>query len=125
MAGFWEIWDVPSRNMLADARAEHEALAIVREIVGEGATYSDLLLLFDDRGLDVESLPPPITDNALARRAAIADRNPIGQTSALGHQEFEEGYRLFYRIVKSNPPDLYDMQSARVRGNPQPPDPER
>jgi hypothetical protein len=125
MAGFWEIWDVPSRNMLADARSEQEALAIVREIVGEGAAYSDLTLLFDDPDLDVEALPPPVTGDELARRAVSSGAHPIPQTLLSERHLAEEGYRLFYRIVKTNPPDLFDMQSARVRGNPEPPDPER
>jgi hypothetical protein len=59
MAGFWEIWHVPSRNMLADAKSEQDALTTVREIVGEGATYSDLLLLFDDPDVDVGSYRCP------------------------------------------------------------------
>jgi hypothetical protein len=40
MAGYWEIWDVRSRNVLAGAKAEHAALALVRDIVGEGSTYA-------------------------------------------------------------------------------------
>ena len=77
MAGFWEIWDLPSRNVLADAESEVEALAIVRELVGEGSTYSDLMLLFDDPDVDVEDLPSPVTGDELARRTeAAANRSP-------------------------------------------------
>ena len=77
MAGFWEIWDLPSRNVLADAESEHEALAIVREIVDEGSTYSDLMLLFDDPDVDVEKLPSPVTGDELAQRAEAAGSNTI------------------------------------------------
>ena len=125
MAGLWEIWHLPSRNVLADAESEREALAVTRDIVDEGSTYSDLLLLFDDPNVDVENLPLPVTGDELARRAGAVGRNPSRPTPALEHYVAEEGYRLFYRIVKSNPPKRVDMQSARVRGHDEPPDPER
>ena len=84
MAGYWEIWDVRSRNVLAGAKAEQEALAIVRDIVGEGSTYSDLLLMFDDPDLDIESLPTPTTGVELERRAVSPARDRLGLTPASG-----------------------------------------
>lgn len=81
MAGNWEIWDLQSRNALADAETEHEALAIVRDIVGEGSAYSDLLLLFDDPDLEVEELPPPVTGDELARRAEAAGADTVRRTA--------------------------------------------
>jgi hypothetical protein len=115
MAGFWEIWDVPSRNVLADARSEQEALTIVREIVGEGSTYSDLLLLFDDPEVGVGALPTPVTGDDLARRAA-AGGDPTARRPELGRHVADEGYRLFYRIVKTDPPTLVDFRSGRAKG---------
>jgi hypothetical protein len=32
----------------------------------------------------------------------------------------DDGYRLFYRIVLTNPPTLYDFQSAKERGGAEP-----
>lgn len=81
MAGYWEIWHLPSRNVLADAESEHEALAIVRDIVGEGSKYSDLMLLFDDPGLDVEDLPTPVSGEELAQRAEAAGDDPVRRTA--------------------------------------------
>ena len=37
----------------------------------------------------------------------------------------EQGYRLFYRITKSNPPSVGDFQSAKSRGAPMPQDANR
>jgi hypothetical protein len=37
----------------------------------------------------------------------------------------EQGYRLFYRIAKSNPPSVVDLQSAKARGAPMPQDSDR
>jgi hypothetical protein len=81
MASCWEIWDLQSRNMLADAETEHEALSIVRDIVGEGSKYSDLMLLFDDPDVDVNELPAPVTGDDLARRAGAAGDDPVRRTA--------------------------------------------
>jgi hypothetical protein len=81
MAGYWEIWEHQSRNMLAAEATEHEALAVVRDIVSEGSKYSDLSLLFDDPELDVEDLPPPVTGEELARRAEAARSSPVRRTA--------------------------------------------
>ena len=81
MAGYWEIWHLPSNNVLADAEHEHEALSIVRDIVGEGAKYSDLMLLFDDPDLDVEALPTPVSGEELAQRAEAAVDRPVRRTA--------------------------------------------
>jgi hypothetical protein len=37
----------------------------------------------------------------------------------------DQGYRLFYRIAMTNPTTLYDYQSAKERGRPEPRSPER
>jgi hypothetical protein len=81
MAGYWEIWHLPSRNALADAETEDEALSIVRDFVAEGSTYSDLMLLFDDPALEVEDLPSPISGDELARRAEAAGADPVRRTA--------------------------------------------
>ncbi|HZO26574.1 MAG TPA: hypothetical protein VFH48_11370 [Chloroflexota bacterium] len=123
MAGFWEIWDLPSRNVLADAESEVEALAIVREFVGEGATYSDLLLLFDDPDVDVEKLPSPVTGEELAQRAASSGSTTNHPLVVPERDEAEQGFRLFYRIVKTDPPTLVDFRSGKAKGTPEPDSP--
>ena len=37
----------------------------------------------------------------------------------------QEGYRLFYRIVRDNPVTLWDLTSGKGRGTPEPQNPER
>jgi len=81
MAGYWETWDLQSRNVLADAETEREALATVREMVSESSKYSDLLLMFDDPDLDVEDLPVPVTGDELARRAADDGADPVRRSA--------------------------------------------
>jgi hypothetical protein len=81
MAGYWEIWHNPSRNALASEDTEAEALKVVRDIVSEGASYTDLTMLFDDPDLDVEDLPSPVTGEDLARRAGAAGSSPIRRTA--------------------------------------------
>ena len=81
MAGYWEIWDLQSRNMLATEETERAALAVVREIVGEGSAYSDLMLLFDDPDIDVDDLPPGVIGDELARRAEAAGADPVRRTA--------------------------------------------
>ena len=81
MSGCWEIWDLRSRNVLAAEETETEALATVRDIVGEGSKYSDLMLLFDDPDLDVDDLPTPVTGDELARRAEDTGADPVRRTA--------------------------------------------
>jgi hypothetical protein len=121
----WELWDTESGNLVGHRDSEADALSLVRELAQLGWPVSLLTLLAEDKSKPVHQLPPAMTGDELERRAAIAPVNPNHQTLASGRHVFEEGYRFFYRIVKSNPPDLFDMQSAQVRGYAEPPDPER
>jgi hypothetical protein len=81
MAVDWMIWHLPSNNALADAETEHEALAIARDIVGEGSAYADLLLIFDDPALADEDLPPGVTGDELARRVEAVLADPVRRTA--------------------------------------------
>ena len=81
MAGYWELWHVPSRNALLDFETESEALAFVRDLVGEGAKPADFALLFDDPALDVEDLPPAIEGQELARRAGLSGPDQVRRTA--------------------------------------------
>lgn len=123
MAGYWEIWELQSRNMLGTEKSE-QALAVVRDIVGEGSTYSDLMLLFDDADLELEDLPTPVTGDELARRAGVTGQGRLHRTAAPGRNMADEGYRLFYRIVRTYPPSLVDFTSNAALGKRVPTEPE-
>ena len=96
----------------------------MREIVGEGSRYSDLLLIFDDPDVDIEGIPTPVTGAELERRARLTERNRPGRTPASERNIVDQGYRLFYRIVRTNPPDLVDFTSNAALGKRVPTDPE-
>jgi len=80
MAGYWLIWHIPSNNALADAETEGEALATARQIVSEGSTFDDLLLMYDDPALADDELPAGIHGEELARRAHAA-ADPVRRTA--------------------------------------------
>ena len=81
MAGYWELWHVPSRNLLEDFELESEALDLVRELVGQGVKPDDLSLGYDDPSLDVEELAPGITGDELARRAGLTGPDQTRRTA--------------------------------------------
>jgi hypothetical protein len=84
----------------------------------------DLLLLFDDPRLAVENLPTSMTGEERARRAGLRGHDPLHLTRAPGRTVTDEGYRLFYRIVRTNPPRLIDFTSNAALGKQVPTDPE-
>ena len=77
----WEVWDLVSRNLLADFETESEALAFVRDMLGQGCKATELVLILDDPALADEELPPGVTGEELARRAGIADASPTRRTA--------------------------------------------
>ena len=81
MAGHWELWHVPSRNLLDDFETESEALDLVRELVGQGAKPDERSLGYDDPGLDVEQLPPAVTGAELAKRAGLSGSDQARRTA--------------------------------------------
>jgi hypothetical protein len=83
MAGYWELWDLETRNALTDFETEEEGLAFVRELLGLGWKAADLSFFYDDSDVDVELLKPAISGEELARRAAEAvGTDPIGRATA-------------------------------------------
>ena len=81
MAGYWELWHVPSRNLLEDFETESEALDLVRELVSQGAKPFDLSLGYDDPARDCEDLPPAVTGDELARRAGLTGPDQTRRTA--------------------------------------------
>jgi hypothetical protein len=76
----WEIWDAISGNIISDFETESEALAYVRALIEQGWKADELLLIFDDPALADEDLPPAISGDELARRAA-ATATPVHRTA--------------------------------------------
>jgi hypothetical protein len=81
MAGYWELWDLVSRNALADFETESEGLAFVRELLSLGWKSSDLTFFYDDPAVDVDDLPKAISGDELARRAEAAGDDPVRRTA--------------------------------------------
>ncbi len=81
MSGYWELWDVDSGNLVADFDTESEGLTLVRELLGKGWKPSDLSLAFEDPDIDVDELPPGLTGEELARRAADDGADTVRRTA--------------------------------------------
>lgn len=65
----WELWAIPSGNLIAATETEAEALRIVRDLLATDWHPNELSLIFEDHSQQVEALPPALTGDALARRA--------------------------------------------------------
>lgn len=77
----WEVWAVPTSNLIAAEDTEAEALAVVRTLLTEGWTPAELVLIFDDPALADEDLPPGVSGDELARRAEAAGNPPTRRTA--------------------------------------------
>jgi hypothetical protein len=124
MTAIWAIWDLVSANALADFESESEALSFVRELIGKDWKADELVLIYDDPMVADEDLPLGVTGEDLARRATASFNDPDHRIRAIGRDVTEEGYRLFYRIVQTNPPTLIDFTSNLALGRKVPDDPE-
>ena len=78
---YWEVWSIPTSNMIAAEATEAEALAVVRELLAADWTPDELVLIFDDPALADEDLPPGISGDELARRAEAAGTDPARRTA--------------------------------------------
>ena len=72
----WEVWAIPTSNLIAAEETEAEALAVVRALLSEGWKPAELVLILDDPALADEDLPPGITGDDLCRRAEAASQHP-------------------------------------------------
>jgi hypothetical protein len=77
----WEVWAVPTANMIAAKASESEALAVVRHLLATDWTPGELVLIVDDPALADEDLPPGVSGEDLARRAEAAAPNPVRRTA--------------------------------------------
>jgi hypothetical protein len=81
MAGYWEIWDIESGNLVGERDSEADALALVRDLIQRGWPVGALSLLAEDDAMPVEQLPPGVTGEELARRAEAAGADPVRWTA--------------------------------------------
>ena len=65
----WELWAIPSGNLIAATETEAEALGIVRDLLAADWRADELSLIFEDESRPVEDLPPALSGGDLARRA--------------------------------------------------------
>ena len=77
----WEVWAIPTSNMIAAEASEARALAVVRDLLASDWTPDELTLIADDESLDIEDLPPAITGDDLVRRIALLDSPPSRRTA--------------------------------------------
>ena len=77
----WELWAIPTSNMITAKATEAEALVVVRELLGKDWTANELVLIFDDPALADEDLPPGVTGEELARRAEAAGSSSARRTA--------------------------------------------
>ena len=58
---WYELWSLASRNLMHDYEAEAEAVAAVRDYLGDGSlTHDELaLVVYDDQGAPTKSITGP------------------------------------------------------------------
>jgi hypothetical protein len=69
----WELWAIPTMNMIGSRATEHEMLDLVRELMNKDWRPDELSLIVEDESVPDEALPPAITGNELARLAGYSD----------------------------------------------------
>jgi hypothetical protein len=66
----WEVWSIPTSNLLAAKTSEAEALVGARRLLASDWAPDELTLIVDDPSLAAEDLPQAVTGAELARRAS-------------------------------------------------------
>jgi hypothetical protein len=80
-AMYWEVWAIPTSNLITAKSTEADALCVVRELLAGDWTANELVMIFDDPSLADKDLPPGVTGEELARRAKAAGNDPIRRTA--------------------------------------------
>lgn len=78
---YWEVWAVPTGNLIAVKATEAEALAVVCRLLAVDWAADELVLIYDDPALPVESLPAALTGDDLARRVATLPTQDARRTA--------------------------------------------
>ena len=77
----WEVWAIPTSNLITAKATESEALAVVRQLLAVDWTADELVMIYDDPALADEDLPSPVSGEELARRAEAAGADPVRRTA--------------------------------------------
>ena len=77
----WELWDIESGNLVGERDTEADALTLVRDLIKIGWPVGALSLLAEDEAVPDEHLPPGLTGEELARRAAGDGADPVRRTA--------------------------------------------
>jgi hypothetical protein len=77
----WEVWAIPTSNMITAKPTEAEALAVVRQLLAVDWRADELVMIYDDPALADEDLPPGVTGEELARRAEDDGADPVRRTA--------------------------------------------
>ncbi len=64
----WELWAIPSGNLIAATDTEAEALEVARGLLLTDWRADELSLIIEDESKPIEDLPPALTGGALTRR---------------------------------------------------------
>jgi hypothetical protein len=119
---YWELWDVGSRNRIADFESEAEALQAVREIVAANrpGLIDDLTLLamYDDGEARDTGLPVALDGKALKVRLAEIAQETSPEVAHKVHKRIrtwltEEGWRIDDVPV---PPDAFNIVAIQQDG---------
>ncbi|HYU19642.1 MAG TPA: hypothetical protein VEQ11_13215 [Chloroflexota bacterium] len=77
----WELWAIPTGNMIAAPRTEADALALVRELLGKDWHADELSLIVEDEARPPDKLPPALTGAELEARAHAGRRKRAQRTA--------------------------------------------
>jgi hypothetical protein len=77
----WELWAIPTMNLISSRPTEGEALAVVRALLAKGWQPDEMSLIVEDEAVPDEDLPSAITGAELARWAAAPDATSARRTA--------------------------------------------
>jgi hypothetical protein len=77
----WEVWAIPTANMIAAERTEADALAVVRNLLATDWSPDELTVIVADDAVPVDELPPGVTGDELARRLRYRLRPAVRRTA--------------------------------------------
>lgn len=66
----YEVWELQCCSLVAAYGSEEQALTLARRLLDAGWSADDLVMGAEDPRVEVEALPPSLTGEALAARAA-------------------------------------------------------
>jgi hypothetical protein len=77
----WELWAIPTMNLISARATESEALALVRELLAKGWQPNELSLIAEDDVSPAEDLPPALSGAELVQRATASGATATRRTA--------------------------------------------